>query len=457
MNDQYNQYNQYSQYGTNGQTYEAGSAPAPKKAKKKKGKLGFIILEVVLCLVLALAFGIISGVTFLGVSVGGNYVLEAMGIEGPGFMLTREEPTEEPTEEPSEEPTETPSEDISVAGDVDSEVMDNASLTDVSAVVEEVMPSIVSIVVTTEVSFYGYTQDVEGAGSGFIVGQSEDELLIATNYHVIEDGKTIKVQFFNEAVVEASVKGKNISMDLAVLAIPLTNIDGETKEIIEVAKIGDSTQLRVGEPAIAIGNALGYGQSVTTGVISALNRELELDNGSVGTFIQTDAAINPGNSGGALLNTYGEVIGINSNKIGGTAIEGMGYAIPISAASPIIESLINKEELDILPEEEQGYLGISGTTITSAMAAMQDVTTPYGVYISDIVSGSPAALAGLQRGDIITGFEDTLIETMEDLKSNLGAYSAGSTVTITYMRLGENGYEKFTCEVTLTSKPASGQ
>ncbi|MDE6685746.1 MAG: trypsin-like peptidase domain-containing protein, partial [Lachnospiraceae bacterium] len=236
--------------------------------------------------------------------------------------------------------------------------------TDVTEVVDEVMPAIVSITNHLTYNYYYYTRNADASGSGIIIDSNESELLVVTNYHVIEDNNGITVTFADGTDVAAQVKGTDATRDLAIIAVKIEDLDQGTLETIAIAKMGDSDSLKVGEPVIAIGNALGYGQSVTTGVVSALDREMNMDNVS-GTFIQTDAAINPGNSGGALLNINGEVIGINSNKIGGSTVEGMGYAIPISAAKPIIEELSLKETRELLPEEEQGYLGISGATTTA--------------------------------------------------------------------------------------------
>lgn len=423
--------------------------------KKKMNPVLKFFVTAALVLVLAVVFGLVSGGIFLAVSVGGTVIANETGITAPPEPQSSAAPVEESTEPESEEADdedEIQKNQEAVAQAV-ADAVAAANLPDVSAVVEQVMPSIVSVVVVSELNYYGMIEQAEGAGSGFIVGQNDTDLFIATNYHVIEDTTEIKVQFCDNQTIPAVVKGKNIAMDLAVLAISLDTIPQETRDVITIATIGDSDTLRVGEPAIAIGNALGYGQSVTTGVVSAVNREIQLNNGSTGVFIQTDAAINPGNSGGALLNTRGEVIGINSNKLGGTVIEGMGYAIPISAAKPIIDDLINKREITALPEDQQGYLGISGMSITSDIAAAQPVETPYGVYISEIVSGGPAANAGLRQGDIIVGFDGNLIETMEDLRDYISERPAGTVVSVKYMRLSNDAYVEGTCEVTLTSKP----
>ncbi len=322
----------------------------------------------------------------------------------------------------------------------------------VKDVVKQTMPATVSVSLTADYHIYGTVQEVNSAGSGIIVGQNDSELLIVTNYHVVEGGKEITVQFYDGAEGKATVKGQDIPMDLAVMSVPLNELSEETKSNIKIIKLGDSDALEVGEPAVAIGNSLGYGQSVTTGVISALNREMILENGEKGTFIQTDAAINQGNSGGALLNNKGELIGINSNKLGGTYVEGMGYAIPINVAEPIISQLMNKEDLVALPEEEQSYLGISGATLSSSLAAQQAVRPPVGIYVAGIIKDGPAELAGIKRGDVITKFEGNSIATMEELQEYLAAYPAGKTITLTYERLENGEYVEYECQVILQKK-----
>jgi len=323
---------------------------------------------------------------------------------------------------------------------------------EVKEVVKQTMPAIVSVNLTADYHAYGMVQEVSSAGSGIIVGQNETELLIVTNYHVVEGGKEIKVQFCDGTEGTATVKGQDIPMDIAVMAVNLEELSEETKNNIKTIQLGDSDALEVGETAIAIGNSLGYGQSVTTGVISALNREMTLENGEKGTFIQTDAAINQGNSGGALLNDRGELIGINSNKLGGTYVEGMGYAIPINMAEPIIDQLMNKEELVALPEEQQSYLGISGTTLTSSLASQQAIRPPVGIYVAGVVKDGPAQKAGIMRGDVITKFEGNSIATMEELQEYLAAYPAGTTITLTYERLEDGEYVEYECKVLLEKK-----
>ena len=333
-----------------------------------------------------------------------------------------------------------------------------AVVTDVTAVVEEVMPAMVIIHnnYTQSASYFGYvqTQEATASGSGIIVGENDTELLIATNYHVIEGADSLEVIFNDDSTVEAVVKGTSSDMDLAVIAVMLDDISSDTLSSIKVATLGDSNALVLGEPAIAIGNALGYGQSVTTGVISALNRQVELDDGSAREFIQTDAAINPGNSGGALLNLQGEVIGINSNKIGGNTVEGMGYAIPISEAKPIIDKLMNEETKIKVSDEERGYIGISGVSVTSEVSQVYGL--PEGVYVAEVSNGGGAQFAGIEKGDVIVGFDGEEITSMDDLQTRLQYYKKGTQVTVTVMRQNGSEYVEENFDVTLGGA-ASGQ
>ena len=333
---------------------------------------------------------------------------------------------------------------------------------DVSDVVDAVMPAMVSILnkYTERITYFGQPieQEGEASGSGIIVGQNDTELLLVTNYHVVESAEELSVQFMDGTQAQAQIKGSDADKDLAVIAVQLSDIDSSTKEQIAIAKLGDSNELTVGEPVIAIGNALGYGQSVTTGVVSALNRAIAVDNSSsqkanyqgdseVNTFIQTDAAINPGNSGGALLNMKGEVIGINSNKIGGSAVEGMGYAIPISDAKPIIEDLMTKQTKLKVDENSKGYLGITGIDVVAEYSEIYGM--PQGVYVSSVSEGTGAAKAGLIKGDIITALNGEEIKSMDDLKNELSYYAAGTTVELTIMQGSPTGYQAKTVEVTL--------
>lgn len=326
---------------------------------------------------------------------------------------------------------------------------------DVSEVVNSVMPSVVSITnmsVQQVQSFFGGTssQEVQSSGSGIIVGQNDTELLIATNNHVVEGSTTLTVSFINESSAEAKIKGTDASRDLAVIAVPLENIEGETMGEIKVATLGDSTKLQVGEPVIAIGNALGYGQSVTTGIVSALNRQIDME-GFDAELIQTDAAINPGNSGGALVNANGEVIGINTVKVSSDAVEGMGYAIPISDANETITTLMNKETREQVPEDERGFLGVEITNVEAESAELYGM--PTGVYIRNVIEGTGAEKAGLVRGGVITELDGSSVDSMTTLQNLLSYYRVGETVTLTVEMPGKDGsYEEKEVEVVLSEK-----
>lgn len=327
---------------------------------------------------------------------------------------------------------------------------------DVSGIVEQAMPSIVSITnmsIQEVQNFFGQTQEQESEslGSGIIIQQSDTELLIATNNHVVEGADTLTVTFVDEENVEANIKGTDPSKDLAIVAVPLESIKDSTMETIAIATLGDSNEVQVGEPAIAIGNALGYGQSVTTGIISATNRQIDMD-GFDSELIQTDAAINPGNSGGALLNANGAVIGINTAKINSSVAEGMGYAIPISDASEVLTNLINRETRERVSDEARGYLGITGQDVSSDIGEAYNM--PTGVYISEVTKGSGAEQAGLSRGSIITGMEGVTIDSMETLQDQLSYYAVGETVELTVQVPASGGeYEEQTVSVTLGANP----
>ena len=325
---------------------------------------------------------------------------------------------------------------------------------DIATIAKNAMPSIVSITnmsVQEVQSFFGGTQQQESTsvGSGIIIGQTDSELLILTNNHVVEGNEKLTVSFVDNESVEANVKGTDSTKDLAVVAVKISDVKDSTMDEIAVATMGDSSKLEVGEQVIAIGNALGYGQSVTLGIVSATERTLDGYEG--GTLIQTDAAINPGNSGGALLNSNGEVIGINTAKVATDSVEGMGYAIPISDASDTIQNLMNQETKTKVSEAEQGYLGIQGVDVSDESAKMYNM--PTGVYISDVVKNGGAQQAGLTKGSVITGLEGTTISDMNSLKEQLQYYRVGDKVKVTVQVPGNNGeYTEKTVEVTLGSK-----
>ena len=313
----------------------------------------------------------------------------------------------------------------------------------VTEVAKNAMPSIVSITnmsVQEVQNFFGGTQKQksESAGSGIIVGQNDSELLIVTNNHVVEGSSTLTVTFIDEESVEADIKGTDSDKDLAVVAVPLSKIKDSTMNKIAVATLGDSDKTQVGDQVIAIGNALGYGQSVTTGIVSAKERTMDSYDGKL---LQTDAAINPGNSGGALLNANGEVIGINSAKIATETVEGIGYAIPVSDVSDLITNLMNQKTKTKVAESERGYIGIKGA---------QMYNMPTGVYVSEVISGGGAEKAGITKGAVITGIEGTTVDGMDALQEQLQYYKAGEKVKITVQTQSKNGeYEKKDVEVTL--------
>lgn len=339
---------------------------------------------------------------------------------------------------------------------------------DVSSIAENVMPSIVSITnksvqeVQNYFSMFGYgagaiQQETESCGSGIIIGQNDTELLIVTNNHVVEGADTLSVCFIDNECYEASLKGTDPDNDLAVIAVKLESISADTMSQIKAAVIGDSDALKVGEQVVAIGNALGYGQSVTTGIVSATNRAINTSSRSDGagqTYIQTDAAINPGNSGGALVNMNGEVIGINSAKLASTEVEGMGYAIPVSQVSDIIEKLMNQTTREKAAGEERAVLGITGRSVTQEVTSAYRI--PTGVYVAGVTQDGAAAKAGILQGDIITSFDGRKISDMDQLKEVLEYYKAGETVEVVVQTIENGSYAEKTVTVTLGGADVSG-
>lgn len=325
---------------------------------------------------------------------------------------------------------------------------------DVSAIAEAAMPSLVAITNTSVQemqSMYGQNQAYEStsSGTGIIIGQTDTELLIATNNHVVSGADTLSVGFVDETVCEAYLKGADSSHDIAVIAVSMENIPEDTQSQIQVIQIGSSSGLKVGEQVVAIGNALGYGQSVTTGIVSALNREVTIDN-VTNSLIQTDAAINPGNSGGALLNMDGQLIGINSAKYSDTDVEGMGYAIPVDDVIDIIEDLMNRTaRTETVAEENQGFLGISGQDVTSEIASAYGM--PEGIYVTTVQDGSAAAEAGLKKGDILSSFDGNSVSSFSDLRKQMAYYASGESVEITYYTAVNGEYTEQTATVTLGS------
>jgi serine protease Do len=344
----------------------------------------------------------------------------------------------------------------------------NKGSLDVSDIVEEAMPSVVSITtksvqeVQTYMGMFGYggytsqEQEVEGAGSGIIIGNNDDELLIVTNYHVVEDAETVSVSFIDNETYEAKVKGFDEEKDLAIVAVTLDDIEAETLEQISIAKIGSSDDLKIGEQVVAIGNAMGYGQSVTTGIVSAKNRRINSSTSQVETYsdsgtnlIQTDAAINPGNSGGALLNMDGEVIGINSAKLASTEVEGVGYAIAISDVSDVLENLMNAKTREKIEDGAHGVLQIKGASVSSEGHQLYGI--PEGVFVSEIEDDGAADEAGITKNSIITKFDGKTITSIETLVSLLEYYEPGEEVEVTIAVLDGNEYNEKTVTVTLGS------
>lgn len=418
----------------------AQTEKSEKKGKKGSSKAGSYFRKALICASLGLIFGLCTGV--------GLYAVEQATAQQRELLASDlgQKAQETETTQGNVETTASNQSGANVINTVSS---------DVSQVVKQVMPAMVSIgnYYTEQYSYFGQTFSQEGqaAGSGIIVGENDSELLVVTNYHVIQNAEKMTVTFIDNTEAEAQLKGSDASMDLAVLAVPKDSLSEETRAQILIADLGDSEALSLGEPVIAIGNALGYGQSVTDGIISALNREIQLTSTTTGTFIQTNAAINPGNSGGALLNMYGEVVGINSNKIVESTIEGMGYAIPISAAKPIIEELMLKETKTRVSETEVGYIGIlQPATVTEEVAQMYDM--PIGVFIPQIAQNSPAEAAGLQKGDIITAIGGDTVTTVEELQESMQYHAAGTQVEITIQRNNGDGYQEMKYTVTLGSR-----
>lgn len=411
MENQYNYYNpDDNQFQNN---YSQGEPNHQKNPKK--------ITKVIAVIGLAIIFGIVSSGVFLSTSYIGTNILGLNKNSNSDVKATTTSVTKS----------------------------SSVVTSDVSSIVNDVMPSVVAITnmsVQEVQNFWGQTSQYqsESCGTGIIIAKTDNELLMVTNNHVIADNESLTVTFDDDTSVDADVKGTDSEHDLAVIAVPLDQISSKTMEKIAVATLGDSTALQVGEPAIAIGNAMGYGQSVTTGVISAVNRESTTTDEQTGEteetgvkLIQTDAAINPGNSGGPLVNANGEVIGINSSKLASTTVEGMGYAIPISDVSDIIDNLMNQETKHKVSEEKKGYLGVKGYDVTEESAEKYNM--PTGVYVAEIVKGGGAEEAGITKGNVITALNGTTVNSMEELQKELGYYESGKTVSVTIQVPENNG------------------
>lgn len=433
-NDTYN--NSYSSQGWrdestyNNENYYGNIPPEPDKrrrqrkngSKNNKNGMGKKAAKLVAS---AAVFGLVAGACFVGVSVAKDKLYPS--------TADRIETTSGTTSAKSE---------TSSSGS-------SSSNSNVASVVNEVMPSVVSITSTIQSSnYYGFgTQESEGAGSGFIVAKTKDSLMIATNNHVVSDATSLTVGFVDDTTAKATVVGTDSSADLAVISVKIKDIKDSTASKIKVATLGSSDDLKVGEEVVAIGNALGYGQSVTTGVVSAKNREVSLTDGTM-NLLQTDAAINPGNSGGVLINMDGQVVGINNAKLEDTSVEGMGYAIPITTAKTILTDLMNASSVST---KDAAFLGVVGRDINESYSSALGI--PSGIYVSQVVSGSPAEKAGISAGDVITKFEGNNVSTMSGLKEKLALKKANTKVKITFKRANQSGtYEEKTVTVTLGKK-----
>lgn len=433
-NDTYN--NSYSSHGWrdestyNNENYYGNIPPEPDKrrrqrkngSKNNKNGMGKKAAKLVAS---AAVFGLVAGACFVGVSVAKDKLYPS--------TADRIETTSGTTSAKSE---------TSSSGS-------SSYSSNVASVVNEVMPSVVSITSTIQSSnYYGFgTQESEGAGSGFIVAKTKDNLMIATNNHVVSDATSLTVGFADDTTAKATVVGTDSSADLAVISVKIKDIKDSTASKIKVATLGSSDDLKVGEEVVAIGNALGYGQSVTTGVVSAKNREVSLTDGTM-NLLQTDAAINPGNSGGVLINMDGQVVGINNAKLEDTSVEGMGYAIPITTAKTILTDLMNASSVST---KDAAFLGVVGRDINESYSSALGI--PSGIYVSQVVSGSPAEKAGISAGDVITKFEGNNVSTMSGLKEKLALKKANTKVKITFKRANQSGtYEEKTVTVILGKK-----
>ena len=430
MDNEYNYYDPDREY-----RYSRHNGEQPERRPVKKKHKGAAAVAGVVGL--AVLFGVVSSAVFLASNIAGSRLL---GLDGASDI--------------------SPTSSDQIKSGTSLSRSSSVVTSDVSDVVEQVMPSIVSITsmsVEEVQSFFGGTwqKKSEGAGTGIIIGENDSELLIVTNNHVVENSDALTVTFNDETSVAADIKGSDAAYDVAVIAVPMESLSSDTLGSLTVATLGDSTRLKVGEPAIAIGNALGYGQSVTTGVISALDRSVAAADSRTGEtkgssvdLIQTDAAINEGNSGGALVNINGEVVGINSSKLIGDSVEGIGYAIPISDVSGLIQGLMDQETKAKVDEEDRGLLGIAGISVSDAFS--QQIDLPAGVYVTEVTPGGGAGKAGVTKGAIITGINGSPVDSMDALQEQLQYYAKGETVELTLQIPQTNGeYEEQIVDVTL--------
>lgn len=450
-----NQQTQYqdSQAGQQAQTSQSGFQGGfqnhqPSEEHHEKRRKNGLTRKVAGITAAALLFGTVSGGTMVGI----NKIADSFG-PATYPLVSSQAAVEDSTTEAQTSASASASGNSAVAG--------NAVALDVSAIVKSAMPSVVAInntMLYQSNNWWGMSQtyEVPSSGSGIIIGQNDEELLIATNNHVVEDSENLSVVFIDDTSVNASIKGTDADSDLAVIAVALKDIPEDTLSQISVAKLGDSDALEVGQGVVAIGNALGYGQSVTVGYVSALNREVKADNTVTRNLLQTDAAINPGNSGGALLNMKGEVIGINAAKYSSTDVEGIGYAIPISKAQEILSTLMTQRTKNqTVAEGEEGYLGIQGLTVDDSMVKQQDM--PAGVFVYGIIDGGAAANSDLRKRDIIVKFDGQSVKSMAALQDLLKYYKAGETVELGVKSLENGEYVDRTVTITLGTKATLGQ
>lgn len=411
-------------------------------------KTAWIVLSAVL-------FGTVAGTVMTGVQIASS------GMVSQFFAIVS---SDEKLPEQGEELLPEPFPGGNVPGILPEAPAVPAPATDVSQVVGEAMPAVVAVASTAvyQMPDFGFgwffgggsqSYEVPSSGSGIIIGENDTELLIVTNNHVVQDTVSLKITFVDDTAVDAAVKGTDPDTDLAVISVPMDQIPQETKEKIAVARLGDSDGLKVGQGVIAIGNALGYGQSVTVGYVSALNREIKTSDGNTRVLLQTDAAINPGNSGGALLNMKGEVIGINAAKYSSTEVEGIGYAIPVSGVQDILDELMNRKTRSEVAEEKRGYLGIQGTTVDEDAAAAFGM--PKGVYVYKILKDGAAADSQLREKDIITKLDGMTVKSMQELQKFLKGYETGETIELLVQRQEDGQYKEIQIPVTLTGLPGS--
>ena len=462
MSDMYNyDDNLNKDTGTVSEAKNEGKADKKKKGRGAEKFFGTVVLAVTFGIIASIMFNCTNMVVekFTNKNANNSAVIE--DTKEPDNVVQKDESTDKTIKQYKADddallkklPADEDSKSVGLS------ISDRTGGMTIEEVANDVIPSIVAITnksvqeVRSFYSMYGMAPqqyEAESAGSGIIIGQNDTEILIVTNAHVVENANTLSVCFINDEVYEAQIKGTDTSNDLAVISVDLSDMSGNTLDAIAIAAIGNSGELRIGQQVVAIGNALGYGQSVTTGIVSALDRSIVGDENDSTRFIQTDAAINPGNSGGALLNMKGEVIGINSAKLANTKIEGMGYAIPIDVAKPIIDDLMNMVTRNRVDVDKAGYLGISGFSVTDEVAAAYAI--PKGIYVSETESGHAAEKAGMQKGDVVLKFDGMSMDSINKLKERLEYYEAGETVDVIIARADDGEYKEKTLRVTLDSR-----